>query len=338
MDNGVARKLTWDPDELVEGTEVLLWTTEDPDAAEADALPDPSTALRGVISSVRQRVMRFQLSSEEALGDLVLVGTVAVGGPTQFVVRRSNQAGRMLVCDPPQEIRVFERREQFRVPVATVVVIASPAGTWSLSTTDCSVGGFGTCLPEPIEVGTEVQVRLSLDGGIAVTVPAVARYCRPARSPSGGAAAATSPPARAACLAGFQFGMVHAEVERRLSQFVGRHQRRLMPRVQAGLLVEYRSHGRAYFIEALATELSPGDVVIAVRESHVPGDHLDLKFRVGRQTFEFSARAVACYNSDDSGATVAHVVRASFGDASDVVETQFRKAVRDLAIEQTRPS
>jgi hypothetical protein len=31
-------------------------------------------------------------------------------------------------------------------------------------------------------------------------------------------------------------------------------------------------------------------------------------------------------------------VRASFGDARDVVETQFHKAVRDLAIEQTRPS
>ena len=328
MDNGVARKLTWDPDELVEGTEVLLWTAEGPDAAEADALPDPSTALRGVISWVRQRVLRFQLLSEEALGDLVLVSTVAVRGPAQFVVRRSNQAGRMLVCDPPQEIRVFERREQFRVPVATGVVIASPARTWSLSTTDCSVGGLGTCLPEPIEVGTEVQVRLSLDGGIVVTVPAVARYCRPAAAPAGGAA----------CLAGFQFGTVQADVERRLSQFVGRHQRRLMPRVQAGLLVEYRSHGRPYFIEALASELSPGDVVLALRESHVPGDHLDLKFWVGRQTFEFSARAVACYNSDDSGATVAHVVRASFGDASDVIETHFRKAVRDLAIERTRPS
>ena len=335
MDDGVARRLAWDAADLIEGAEALLWGVADPEAAEVDELPDPSTAVGGVVTWVRQRVLRFELSREEHLPELVLVRTTAQGGLARFVARRSAQVGTRLVCDPPQDMRVFDRRKNFRVPVATGIVVTAPPRRWSLDTMDCSLGGFRACLPAPLDLGTEVQVALELDAGIVVALSAVVRHCRPALSaPVGASPALATGGESGASITGFQFGEVHADAERRLSQFVGRHQRRLVPRVQAGVLVEYRSHGRAYFIEALASELSPGDIVLAVRENHMPGDHLDLKFRVGHQTFEFSARAVACYNSDEA----IHVVRASLGDASDLVEGQFRKVVRDLAMEQASRS
>ena len=116
-------------------------------------------------------------------------------------------------------------------------------------------------------------------------------------------------------MAGLQFVRVPSDAERHLSQFVGRHQRRLMPRVQAVVPLEYRSHGDRRFLEAFANEVSPGDLVLMARQAHLPGERLELKVRLSRQDFTFNAAAVSCETTvEDEGKTVRHFVKLSFDD------------------------
>ena len=119
----------WAPGLLVEGTEALLWPAEDGVAAAAMPLPDPDEAVRAILSWVRPKVLRFQMTvAPQGFPELVLVSTQAASGPAQFVVHKSYQITTTVVCDPPDEVHIVERRDLFRVPVATPVVLTAPSG------------------------------------------------------------------------------------------------------------------------------------------------------------------------------------------------------------------
>ena len=328
----LVRRNAWEETDVVEGTEALIWGAESDDVAVLEELPNPATAFHAVVSWVRPKVLRFETASPEPLPERLLVSTLAVAGPVQFVARKSYQVGTTAVCEPPEQVYLVERRDLYRVPVAARVTVASPSGRLRLCSMDCSLGGLRICPPEPLLVGSEVEVGLELDPGTVVTITAVVRHCRPVdpvRS-SAGERCDGCP-----SVAGLQFVGIPGDVERQLSQFLGRHQRRLMPRVQAVVPIEYRSHGRRPFVEAVARELSPGDVVLVVYERHVPGDRMELKFRIRRQEFSFQACAVASGTTGEGEGTPSrYVVKAALDEAGEAMEAQFRKAVRDLAIER----
>ena len=329
------RKLQWVDAELVEGTEALLWPAGTAVAADVNELPDPAAGLAAVLSWVRPRVLRFETASPEPLPELLLVSTLSVGGPAQFVVRKSYQVGTTAVCEPPRYIRIVERRDLFRIPVATRVKIASDAADWSLYSLDCSLGGLRICPPQPLDVGTELDVQVQLANGNHVTVRAVVRHCRPYGKAEVAGTGGGSAESSHLSIVGLQFQHLTGELERHLSQFVGYHQRRLMPRVQAVTPVEYRSHGHRQFLEAFSIELSPGDVVFLSPEAHAPGDNMELKLRVRRQDYRFDACALSCdLSPTEEGAPRRYVIRAFFADSGDAAEAQFRKAVRDLAVEK----
>jgi hypothetical protein len=199
---------------------------------------------------------------------------------------------------------------------------------------DCSLGGLRICPPQPLEVGTEVDVKVQLLGGAEVAARAIVRHCRPyGRGPREVQGASVSQSKLSNV--GLQFLRLPSDVERHLTQFVGYHQRRLMPRVQAVTPVEYRSHGRRQFLEAFAVEVSPGDAVFLAYEAHEPGDPLEVKLRLGRQEYTFSACTLSCdLTTADEGVARRHMIRASFEDSGDAAEAPFRKAVRELAIEK----
>jgi hypothetical protein len=321
----------WAEVELVDGTAAMIWPAPDLDAAESEELPDPSTGVEAVLSRVKSNVVRFELATDEPLADVLLVSTVAVSGPARFIVGKSYQAGAALVCDSPDEVYVIERRDLFRIPVAAPVTIHATSGHWSLFTMDCSLGGLCVCPPLPLAVATEVRVKLTLDGAM-VLLSAVVRHTRPV---DGGGDPNFSKLAGGAApsVTGLQFVEVRGDTERQLSDFIGRHQRRLMPRVQAVVPLEYRSHGLKQFVEGRTHELSPGDIVFVVRQRHLPGDRVELKARLSRQEYIFNGSVVNSRDSDDGGVPL-HVVKVSLDDAGSVIEGQFRKAVRDLAIDR----
>ncbi len=336
----LARRFAWADADLVEGTEALLWPAFTVADGEAEELPDRSEACRAVLSWVRPKVLRFEIESPpRALPELLLVSTLAVGGPAQFVVRKTYQISTTVACDPPPNITIVERRDLFRIPIAARVTVESASGTWSLYSMDCSVGGIRICPPKPIEVGAEVEVKVELGAGNEIVLLAVVRHCRPyppdARSAQATAHGGFDADLNSSSVAGLQFVRVPGDAERHLSQFVGRHQRRLMPRVHAVVPLEYRSHGAKRFLEAFANELSPGDLVLMARQAHLPGERLELKLRLSRQHFTFDASAVSCETTvEDDGRTVRHFVKVSLDDAGAAVETKFRKAVRELSIDR----
>jgi c-di-GMP-binding flagellar brake protein YcgR len=330
----LVRRFAWEESELVEGTEALLWPAASREDAYGEELPDPSEAVQAVVSWVRANIIRFETESPEPLAELLLVSTLAVGGPSQFVVHKQYQVGNTAVCDPPPDILIVERRDLFRVPVATKVKISSESGELSLHSMDCSLGGLRICPSKPLDVGMEVDVSVELAGHTEVMVRAIVRHCRPYGR---GAQQVRGPSVSESNLSivGLQFLRLPSDVERHLTQFVGYHQRRLMPRVQAVTPVEYRSHGRSQFLEAFAVEVSPGDVVFLAYEAHQPGDSIELKLRLGRHDYKFNACTLSCdLTTEDEGVARRHIIRASLEDAGDAVEAPFRKAVRELAIEK----
>jgi hypothetical protein len=301
---------------------------------------------------VRAKVLRFETASPEPLAELLLVSTLSVAGPVQFVARKTYQVGATAVCDPPVRVYLVERRDLYRVPTATPVTIGSPSMVeLPLYSMDLSLGGLRICPPLPLEVGAEVQVQLDLSAGTVINLKAVVRHCRPlgddtseAHGPArpvagagagpGGRKADSAADARRS-VAGLQFIEVPTDIERQLSSFLGRHQRRLMPRVEVTVPIEYRSHGRSRFIEAVAKELSPGDMLVVLYERHFPGDRMELQLRLRHQDFHFTSCAItSTLTSEPEGAPVRHLVRASLDDAGEAVETKFRQAVRDLAVER----
>jgi len=331
----LVRRLSWAEADLVEGTEALIWPALSEDGGEG--VPADSTdAVKAVLSWVRPQVLRFETSSPEPLPGLLLVSTLSVAGPAHFVVRKTYQIGTMAACEPPREVNIFERRDLFRVPVAARVQVEAATGTWSLSSMDCSLGGLRVCPPANLVVGTEVEVKVELHGGHAVTLPAVVRHSRlylpPGTKRKPGA---TEEEGCDGCpsIVGLQFLQVPGDAERRLSEFVSRHQRRLMPRVEARLPMEYCPEQRAYYLESFAREASPGDLVFETRKPHLPGERMKVRIRLGRRDFEFGSCVVASTSSEREEGRISHFVKASLDEGADVVESQFRKAVRELAIE-----
>jgi c-di-GMP-binding flagellar brake protein YcgR len=305
----------------VEGTEALIWRAEDEAAAEADELPDPSEAIPAVLSWVRPRVLRFALAPPPLpVPELVLVSTLAVRGPARFVAERAYQVGTTVVCAPPAELFIFERRDLFRLPVATHVSIETPQGTMSTYSMDCSLGGLRVCVPGSLEVGTQVKVNVDLGSHESVVVRAAVRHCRPLEEHA---------------IAGLQFLDLRPDVERRLSNFVGHHQRRLLPRVHAVVPVEYCPQNGRRFREGVASELSPGDVIFVAREAHLPGERMALQLRVSGKLYTFGASVVSSEDTvDDDEMSQRHLVRASLDDMSEMDQAQFRKAVRELALDR----
>ncbi len=342
----VVRSVRWDDTDLVEGTEALLWPAEPQEGADPEELPEADLAVRAVVSWARPKVLRFETATPEPLPEAMLVSTLAVSGPARFVVRKNYQVGTTAVCDPPALVHIVERRDLFRVAAATEVLVRAQAQEWKARSMDCSLGGMRLFAPGTLEVGQPAEVVPALLRGEQVGIGCVVRHCHPyVATPAPGAGAvprpaSSRPPAgqasasRPGAVVGLQFVGVSAEVERMLTQFVGYHQRRLMPRVHAVTSLEYKSHGRP-FVEAFGTDLSPGDLVYKAYEAHVPGERVDLRIRVGRKTFDFAAFVLSSELSpEDEGAPRRHLVRAALQESSDAAEAQFRKAVRELAIER----
>jgi hypothetical protein len=339
----LVRTLPWAQSELVEGTEALLWPIDDPGAA-AEEAPDSAGAFRAVLSWARPQVLRFETATPEPLPELVLASTLAVGGPAQFAVRKTYQIGTTAAFEPPAVVHIVERRDLFRVPVAAPVQLRAETGDWSLHSMDCSLGGLRLCVPAPLEVGSEAEVTVRLLGGCSVTLPVRVRHShlyevepRPVvahRRPPGEAPTPTPPH----YVLGLQFVKLPAEAERRLSEFVGRHQRRLMPKVPGRTPIEYCPGSRRYYLEALASEISPGSVVFESRQGHLPGERLSLRARLGRQDYEFQACVVACQGHGHEDGTSTYVLKAFFDEGDETLEAAFRKALRDLAIERVASS
>lgn len=332
----LVRRLSWADADLVEGTEALLWPATSEDVGD-DVPTDSTDAVRAVLSWVRPQILRFEMSSPQPLPGLLLVSTLSVAGPAHFVVRKTYQIGTTVACEPPREINIFERRDLFRVPVAARVTVEAATGTWSLSSMDCSLGGMRVCPPAKLVVGTEVEVRVELHGGHTVTLPAVVRHSRLYLTPGASLkAGATEEGGCDGCpsIVGLQFLQVPGDAERRLADFVSRHQRRLMPRVEARLPLEYCPEQRAYYLETFANEVSPGDLVFETRKPHMPGERMKVRIRLGRRDFEFGSCVVACHSSPRDEGGLSHFVKASLEEGGEAAESQFRKAVRELAIEK----
>lgn len=331
----LVRRLAWAQAELVEGCEALLWPATGPEAAEEE-LPDRSRAFRAVVSWVRPQIIRFETAAPEPLPQVMLVSALAVGGPAQFVVRKTYQVGNTAAYEPPAGIYVVERREFFRAPVAVRLGVEAPGLSWSGRSLDLSQGGLRFCLPAAVEVGTELTVTVGLQAGRTVALAAVVRHSRPYFARKGRVKPGEPVPGTtdaSPSVVGVQFLNVAYEAERRLNDFLSRHQRRLVPRLSARIWVEYCPEGRVYYLEALGSELSPGDLVFQTRKPYLPGARMKVKVHLGRKEFEMDATLIDCRTTVKDDGTFQHEVKASFDDCGPAQEPQFRKAVRDLVME-----
>jgi len=319
------RRLPWAPEHLVEGSEALLWPAPEETASSDGApppLPEPSEAWPAVLSWARSKVVRFELlPPPRPVPELVLASTAGVGGPVRFVVSKSYQVGGTVACEPPRELFLVERRDLFRVPVATRVTIESPAGSWVSYCVDCSLGGLRVPVPCSLDVGSEVRLEVELGASVTIVVDGAVRHCHSA----GGQA-----------VLGVQFARLDPRTEQRLSHFVGSHQRRLLPRVKAAVPVDYGPEGARRRREAVASELSPGDVSFVAREVYSLGERLGLQLRVRRQEFSFGATVLRSELVPDSENDRCRLVCALLDEVSGEAEAQFRRAVRELALERTQ--
>ncbi len=352
LEEEVVRRVAWEQTRLVEGTEAVLWPAGEV-LDEPGPLPSAQEGERAVLSWARPKVLRFETATPRPLGELLLVSTLAVGGPVRFVVRKSYQRGNTAVCEPPGMVLMMERRTLFRVAVSTDVGMGLGEGRrWSVRSLDVSVGGMRVCLPDALEVGQEVALEPVLLNGAVVEALAVVRHCRPylaqtvevgSRPPGAFGTRRPSPPtppSPKSCnyTAGLEFVALTGDAERRLTQFVGHHQRRLMPCVHAVTALEYRSPGRS-FVEAFGTDVSPGDLVFKAYEGHVPGEELELRVRLGRQLHHFRTSVLASeLVPEEGGAPRRYRVRVSLDVYRGQDEAQFRQAVKELAIERLSAS
>jgi c-di-GMP-binding flagellar brake protein YcgR len=230
-----------------------------------------------------------------------------------------------------------EKRDLFRVPVATRVQVNAAQGHWLGYSVDCSLGGLGVCVPVLVEIGTEMEVDIELSGSTSVALRGVVRHRRaiaigPADEPGSAAAGEDE-----GCVAGLQFLSVPRAVERRLTEFISHHQRRLMPRVSTPVPFEYRLEGDRRTWEGEVQELSPGDAIFVGQGPHRPGARLQVRVEVGHQDYGFDACVVDSSTAEQSDSDYpAHTVRASFDEHEELTEERFRQAVRDLAIERVR--
>lgn len=86
------------------------------------------------------------------------------------VVRRESEPGPALRLTWPEGVRRVQRREAVRVDVAVPVEVRAarsgdPPRTLAGTTVDLSERGMRVALPEAVEPGTELEVRLHLPGG-----------------------------------------------------------------------------------------------------------------------------------------------------------------------------
>lgn len=321
----VARRVAWEESVLVEGTEALLWpASSEEEAAEGPFLP-ASDGVGAVLSWASSKVLRFQTASPQPLAQLLLVSTLAVGGPARFVVHKTYQLGSTAVCDPPRELYLLERRELFRVVVAAPVSVLTGGAKFSVHSLDCSSGGVRVYLPAPLDLGREVAIELGIGEHEPLEAAAAVRHCKQV--------------GEEVWAAGLEFVNLAAGPTRKLSQFIALQERRLMPRVGSVTLVEYRSHGRTRLRDGLAKELSPGALVLGLHEVHVPGDAIEVSLRLGRKSFTFQGRVVACVPVvEDAQATARHKVTVCLDQQGRAGEEEFRRAVRDLALENLASS
>ncbi len=317
----VARRVAWEDASLVEGTEAVLWPASSEDDAAEGPLPEASEGAAAVLSWVSAKVLRFETASPQPLAELLLASTLAVGGPARFVVHKNYQMGNTAVCDPPGQIFLVERRELFRVLVAVPMSVSTGTMKCSVHSIDCSSGGARAYLPAPVDVGSQVVVELGIGDDGPLKAETTVRHCRKVKEEL--------------WVAGFEFLNLPAGADRRLSQFLALQERRLMPRVSSVTLVEYRSHGRPVFREGLANELTPGSLVLGLHEEHLPGDLVEVNVRLRRQSFAFSGRVVASSPVlDDNQVVVRHKVTVCLDQQVRATEDEFRRAVRDLALEK----
>lgn len=317
----IVRRVAWEGVGLVEGTESVLWPARSEDDVSDGRLPPASEGSPAVLSMVRATELRFETASTQPFPDLLLVSTLAVGGPAHFVVRKSHQVGAAVACDPPSDVYLVERREQFRVTVAAPLFMLVGPNNFSAHTLDCSAAGVRSYLPLPVEVGDEALLDLDLGEGERLRLIAAARHCFRFDE--------------ATWVAGFEFTSVPPSGRRQISHFLALQERRLIPRVRALTLVEYRSDGQEGFYGALASELSPGDVTVALYEARPPGNGVELRVRLHRQDFVFTGRVVACNPVVEAGQmTVRYNLRVCLDAAPGAVEDQWRKALRQLALQK----
>ena len=157
----------------------MLWRAPSEEAANTEEMPDPSEGLVAVVSWVRPKVLRFALRPPpQPVPDLVLVSTLAVTGPARFVAHRSYQIGNTVVCVPPEELYIYERRDPSGCPWPCTSQSSPRRGPGA--PTRWTAPGRRTCVRTRLaRSGHEVKLNVQLGTDEAVALQAVVRHCRP---------------------------------------------------------------------------------------------------------------------------------------------------------------